>query len=239
MRIPPYLLDGAPGLGKTAFCIALAKALKLPFVKLSAGGMQAGAILAGTASHWSNSQTGEVFNLLAHQSTSSGCAVLLIDEVDKLVNYGDGHNCIPALLDLLEPESARVYRDESLCMNFDASHLIIILTCNYPEDIEPALLSRCKIRTIEAPGMEQKVAIANEIHNEINASLPKSKRTVLDKEALDNLMQIEGMDIRALIRCVQKACSEALLTKSKVALPQEEIRNGQTTRPFGFIQGKE
>jgi len=92
MRIPPFILNGGPGIGKTAFCMAFAKALGLPFLKLSAGGMQSGAVLAGTASHWSNSQVGEVFNLLAHQSSSSGCAVLFLDEADKL-NTREDYNC--------------------------------------------------------------------------------------------------------------------------------------------------
>ena len=239
MHIAPAILNGPPGVGKTAFVQALAAAMGLPFLKLGAGGISHSSTFCGTSSHWSTSQPGEIFNLLALNGTGAGCAVLLIDEVDK-INPRDDYGILPALLDLLEPETSRTYREESMGLTFNASHLIIIMTSNYPEKIDKALMSRCRFRNIRMPGVDQKKAVAIAVHARFNGSLSRGKRTTLCLESLEQMVQGD-MSIRTLIMQIQKACSTALRTGSRVAtllpleLKKEEAAKEGQKRSIGFV----
>ncbi len=230
--ITPVLLDGPPGVGKTAFAQMIAQLLDLPFRKISAGGMQHAALLVGTASHWSTAQAGEVFNLIARGDSASG--VILIDEVDKLSDRQD-NAILPALLDLLEPESARRYTDESMGLVFDASRLIVIMTSNYKHRLDPALLSRCKVFDIQVPQAAQKILIANDVHNSINKELSGKYRIKLDQEAVDRLAQAD-IDTRALIQAVRHGFMQALKAGKKLSSPQVPKASKKRSTGIGFIR---
>ncbi|KXW57254.1 AAA family ATPase [Ferrovum myxofaciens] len=232
-RITPVLLNGPPGVGKTAFSQALAKALKLPFVKLAAGGMQHAASLTGTASHWSNSEPGEVFKLIS--SGKSATAILLFDEADKLSDRLDC-SILPALLDLLERESARSYRDECLGLAFDASRLIVLLTSNNIEYMDAALRSRCKIFTIEKPKATQKRLVIQHEFEQINRTLLKSKRIKLDSETVDKLIRAD-MDVRVLISTVRASAIKAIESGGRLLTLVEIIESEKSNKklPIGFV----
>ena len=230
-HITPMLLDGPPGVGKTAFAQQIASVLGLPYRKLSAGGLQHAFMLTGSATHWGNSQTGEIFNMIGRGQ--SACGVLLIDEVDKISDRQD-YAILPALLDLLEPESARNFVDESLGIKFDASRLIVLMTSNRMHEIDAALLSRCRAFTIDPPGVDQKVLIAKHEHDKRNSGLPRHRRLELNIKAVEKLAD-ENIDVRALIRAVGKGFANALMCGDKVASPiLEDVKSRK--RQIGFVQ---
>jgi len=212
-RVSPVLLDGVPGIGKTRFAQELAKMIGVPFLKISAGGLQHAAQIVGTAQHWSNAQTGQIFDLLA--KNTSCVAVVLIDEVDKIQNRSD-YSIIPALLDLLEIESAREFTDESLLVDIDASQFIILMTSNNQESIDSALLSRASIYSIEEPSTAQRKAIALRMHSDL-CKRTKTK-LLMDDKAVDQIVEA-GTDLRTLNRSIRSAFSQALMQKSKIVTP--------------------
>jgi ATP-dependent Lon protease len=233
-HLAPILLDGEPGVGKTAFANAMAAKLGLPFHKISAGGMQHAAALTGTSQHWGNSQTGDVFNLLA--TGQSACAVLLIDEVDKL---NDRSECsiLPALLDLLEPESAQNYKDESLGLTFDASRLIILMTSNNAQQMNSALLSRCQIFTIDAPDCEQKRAIVTGEFERIKNGLEHDDYSLSLDEAATRKLVASELDTRAMLRAVSAGFAKAIGAGSSVVCPlwTEDSPKQEVRRSMGFL----
>lgn len=231
-HISPILFNGPPGVGKTALAQALAALFGLPFRKISSGSMQHAFVLTGSDTHWGNSQSGEIFKMIGH--SKSACGVIVLDEVDKISDRSD-HAILPALLDILEAESARIFVDVSLGLPFDASRLIFILTCNDKGKMDPALLSRCQVFDIAAPGWEQKVMIAKGEHDTINKGLPRCRHLELDIKAVEKLAHA-NIDVRALIRAVHKGFAVAYTQGLKVAVPiLDAVTEVKKSKPIGFV----
>jgi len=226
-RIRPVLLDGAPGIGKTAFALALAEAMGIGFEKISAGGMQHAAALTGTARHWANTSSGAVFKLLAYGKYAT--AVLIVDEVDKL-SSDDRYSILPALLDLLEPASARQYKDESLQVTFDASRLIVLLTSNDTSNMAPPLLSRVDTHRIVRPTKQDRFDIGIREFKSLRKGLEKSSRMRIDESALMELASLD-IDLRALLSAVRKSVATALRSRKQVAVP---VTDGLEAPRMGF-----
>jgi ATP-dependent Lon protease len=229
-RVRPILLDGPPGVGKTAFAQRVATELGLPFLKISAGGLQHAFVFTGSASHWGNSQTGEIFNLIGRNKSAS--AVILIDEVDKISNRSE-YAILPALLDLLEPVSSARYREESLGLTFDASRLIVLLTSNRKYEIDAALLSRCSVFDIENPGVDQRVLIAVSEFDEFNSKLSRANRKELDFPAVVKLAKT-NIDVRTLVHAVKSGVVKAVANGERAVRPIPASQVVKTHR-IGFV----
>lgn len=217
-RVRPILMNGAPGVGKTAFANYIGKTLGVPFEKVSAAGLQNGFVLCGSARQWGNTATGLVFNMLSESDSATG--VLLIDEVDKLAK-DERYNTLSALLDLLEPESARQYKDESADIVFDASRLIILMTSNSAEEIDEALLSRCTVAEISDPQYDQRLAVMQSVFGELNDGLQSGLKLNLDLEAA-MAMASRDIGLRDLSAAVRSAFVAALREGSDIVRPMPD-----------------
>lgn len=230
-RVSPLLLDGPPGVGKTAFAQRFAKELKLPYLKLAAGGLQGAFQLTGTASHWGNTHTGEIFNLLALGKLATG--IVLLDEVEKISDDGM-HPVLPALLDLLEPETAQRFRDESLQIPFDASRLIILMTTNSMDRMNDALLSRAHKFSIGIPAFDQKMRVALNTFSDLNKQVGRNNKLTLDMGALETLANYD-ISTRGLIQGVRAGFIHALSTNKKIVVPLLVEKDGKGQYPSGRI----
>ena len=227
-RVSPLLLAGDPGIGKTLLASELAKSLGLPFAKISAGGAQGPFDFVGTSRNWSNAHPGRVFELLAQSDSASG--VLLIDEVDKMAQ--DPRNPIlPALLDLLEGDSARQFRDEACAVTFDASRLIILLTANDLDAIQKPLMSRLQVYEAEGPTALQRSTIIRRLVEKLQEGT--QHRVDLPDSECDRLAEATSLDLRELQRRVTRAYATALVTGVRelvFELPTKAVR-----QRMGFI----
>jgi ATP-dependent Lon protease len=157
--MPPILLAGSPGLGKTAFSEALSATLGVPVARVDMASASAAFVLAGSHSSWANSRAGAVWALLQSPMASG---VMLVDELDKATD--GNHPPAGPLYRLLEPASARQFADEYVEVAIDASRLMWIATCNDPDKLEPALRSRFVEFTVPAPSGSQMSAIAQSVY---------------------------------------------------------------------------
>lgn len=149
VRLPPVLLLGPPGVGKTAFSMRLAERLGVGQFAASFSGASHAGILGGSSSFWATGRQGQVFDalLLGKQMNP----VFLIDELDKAGDPGHYRNPIAPLHQLLEVESARVFQDEFVEAPTDASWLTWLGTANEAKNIPEPILSRMLVFEIEPP----------------------------------------------------------------------------------------
>lgn len=167
--IPPILLGGSPGIGKTRFTQDLAKMLGTEIRRHAFDNNQSGSSLLGSDRHWANTSYGLVFELVALGSFAN--PVVLLDEIDK-ASRRDGIDPLASLHSLLEPVTSQKVRDLSVELEINASHVIWIATANDLGRIPESLRSRFQVFLIEHPTGEQSIqmseVIAKEIHKEMN-----------------------------------------------------------------------
>jgi ATP-dependent Lon protease len=201
-QVTPILLLGSPGIGKTAFAMALAKTMGLPFKKLN--GAEPSFTLTGSHPTWSKAAPGMMLEQLAVHSCAA--PLFLVDEIDK--PSGERYPIVSALLALLEPENATDFKDEFFQVNVNAQHAIWILTANTTTGVSDPLLSRMAVFDIAPPGIEQRKRI-------ITAQFKKlCDRTGLNVKATGSdiafLAERLDLDLRKVTRIVRDSFIAAI-----------------------------
>ncbi|MDB5813853.1 MAG: hypothetical protein JWN23_970 [Rhodocyclales bacterium] len=228
-HVTPILLHGGAGIGKTLFATELAKCLNTSFEKISMGAMSAGFELAGAARAWGSARAGRISKLLADGEDAS--PVVLLDEIDKL-GSDLRYPAEPVLLDLLEPDSAKCFRDEFMEVTLDASRIIFIATANDIECMSAPLRSRMRIIEIETPTSEQRCGIV--------ARLLDRHRQDYGVDFLPEVgaaLSHQGFDLRRLRQVVREAAGRALMNGKERPVRLEDLRLPQEklAAPMGFV----
>jgi len=221
MAIPPLLLLGPPGIGKTHFTHALAKALRIPVRRHGFDSGVTDAALLGSDKHWINTTFGLVFDMVAMGDSAS--PIVLLDEIDK-ARPGERANPFGPLHALLEPVTAKAVRDISIDMEVDASHIVWIATANEPWMVPAPVRSRFRDFTIEAPTGEAALraaqVVATAVHQRMGTELfdPPGPRIV---SAIAHLSARE--QIRALEQGYGRALVKGRRAISKCDLPPDML----------------
>jgi ATP-dependent Lon protease len=162
VQLPPILLLGPPGIGKTFFAKRLAAAIGSAFLPISMNLTPAFGLLAGLSPAWKGAGAGKIATTLV--DSPNAAPVIIFDEVEKVVIANSYDRPLDVLHSLWEPENAVGFRDEYYDIPFDASHIISIATANGIEGIAPSLLDRLLVLDIKPPTFEQRRAIAQQVY---------------------------------------------------------------------------
>lgn len=144
-RLPPLLLDGPPGIGKSRWARFFAKLIGTTEVAIDASGESAGFGIIGLQRGWGSAQPGRPLNLILQELI--GNPLVVIDEIEKAgaasSMRGETYNLTTSLLPLLERSTAASWNCPFFRVPFDMSWISWVLTSNNAYLLPPPLRSRC------------------------------------------------------------------------------------------------
>ncbi len=229
-KAPILCFVGPPGVGKTSLGQSIGRALGRKFERMSLGGMHDESELRGHRRTYIGAMPGRLIQAIRRAGANN--PVLMLDEVDKLGRDFRGDPAA-ALLEILDPEQNKTFRDNYLDLPFDLSKVLFVTTANTLDTIPRPLLDRMEILRLSGYSEEEKVHIARRylIPRQLTQNGLKPEQCQIVDEALRKL--ISGYTREAGLRRLEQAIGRVT---RKVALKFAEGQADSVTVRVEDIQ---
>ena len=224
-------LAGPPGTGKTSIAKSLAEALGRKYVRISLGGVQNEAEIRGHRKTYIGAMPGRIIEAIKKCGTKN--PLILFDEIDKMSKDYSGDPA-SAMLEVLDPEQNKNFRDHFIELPFDLSEVLFVTTANNLETLSRPLLDRMDVIEISGYTPDEKLEIGKKYllpkQREIcglNASnfniTPTALRLIVDSYTRESGVRNFERKISTLCR---KAARELVETnKEKISISQKNLSN--------------
>jgi hypothetical protein len=147
LRLPPLLLNGPAGIGKSVWARRLAEMCAVPSCVIEVGSGSANFRVSGLERGWSSAAPGRPLETILQTRIAN--PIIIVDEVCKMQSVtsekGQAYSMADSMLALLEPATNKAWECPCFRIKFDMSHISWVLTANNAERVPLPLLNRCTI----------------------------------------------------------------------------------------------
>jgi len=229
---------GPPGVGKTSLGQSIARTLERKFTRISVGGVRDEAEIRGHRRTYIGAMPGTIIRAIRDAESSN--PLMLIDEIDKMGADFRGDPA-SAMLEVLDPEQNRTFRDHYLDLPYDLSKVLFICTANQLETIPGPLLDRMDVIHLSGYTDEEKFGIARKylVPKQLEAHGLQPEQVSISDKALKLVAReyTREAGVRNLERRIADLCRKAALEvaegrRTKIRIDEKRARKWLGPRRF-------
>ena len=213
--------SGPPGVGKTSLANSIATSLKRPLVRIALGGLEDVNELRGHRRTYVGAMPGRITQGLIDAKKMN--PIIVLDEIDKVSRAQRG-DPTAALLEILDPEQNKEFRDYYLNFNIDLRKVIFIATANDVGKIPAPLRDRMEFIQISSYTPQEKFEIASRylLPQELKKHGLKKNEVSISKPALKEI--IHSYTREAGVRNLRRRLAEMSRKVAREILEKPEIK---------------